>query len=979
MASDTILYTILQQSSLDKYYENFTSQGIENPESLVALTMQDYPAFGITSMHDREMMFALIQRIKENKATTRSSRTLDPLLSGSEVAAKKPRVSTNDSPALEKAKSKTFVRESQSKQEKRITLTPIKSQAPVGYNYGVPSSKPKSKGAAKQMFQAPSHASHESRIRVCVRKRPLSRDEKESGEEDVAAVNARDSIVISSPKVAVDLKKYTQQYPFMFDEVFDERYTNREVYERTAKPMVNAIFSRGVKATCFAYGCTGSGKTHTMLGTEDIPGLYLLAASDIFTVLHSSHHGHGISMWISFYEIYCGQLFDLLNGREKLFARENATHQVCIAGLTHKRVENVEQLMEVIESGGNARSTGATGVNADSSRSHAILQLELKADSSGEGIGRFSFIDLAGSERAVDVTDTDKQTRMEGAEINQSLLALKECIRSLDQESRHTPFRQSKLTQVLKDSFVGNTMTCMIANISPSLSSCENTLNTLRYADRYYLGRVYRVKELKKEGTLATPARPVTVHGTDSKSWPDSTQASDTASYGSDLGKVTSQNARLQMSKSQNTAHLQKALKRLKMDEAELTGGNARPHTMATPSRTSASVSSGSTKTVRSTRAPETSSEGTQGVPRLATKRITNVLKVNEEVPSDEEVPRGVSRGRVNPSTAERRTKSRFTNRAGKAENMEHVNMEQVSDASQNKTQDKRDVKGLKEPNQEVLEDSTEVSGNSDASQRRFYGYEGNGKGRKKAGEVKTSRFAQRSRDYRSVGNVNAQSSLSSRGFSIGDEEVSGKPGGAKKTEKPTGGRAVIGDSCTSGNEGRVVDEEKPPRKQAPIVTSISCTKSMVVESRGEQRGSHQEMGGEEGGDQEVSPNMNNRYSKRIKARLARLFNGKTGEESHTITVDESPVRPTRHLEPIPASKTSPCAITDEQVVAAHHTHLAMVTGLCHEEMVLLKHIDKGEQDFVEYVAQLEDILIQKQACIDNLQEKLLRWKSRCT
>lgn len=102
-----------------------------------------------------------------------------------------------------------------------------------------------------------------------------------------------------------------------------------------------------------------------------------------------------------------------------------------------------------------------------------------------------SFIDLAGSERGADTIDQNKQTRLDGAEINKSLLALKECIRALDLEKKHLPFRGSKLTQVLKDSFTGNSKTTMIANVSPANSCCEHTLNTLRYADR--------VKELKKE------------------------------------------------------------------------------------------------------------------------------------------------------------------------------------------------------------------------------------------------------------------------------------------------------------------------------------------------------------------------------------------------------------------------------------------------------------------------------------------------
>ena len=112
-----------------------------------------------------------------------------------------------------------------------------------------------------------------------------------------------------------------------------------------------------------------------------------------------------------------------------------------------------------------------------------------------------SFIDLAGSERGADTIDQNKQTRLDGAEINKSLLALKECIRALDLEKKHLPFRGSKLTQVLKDSFTGNSKTTMIANVSPGSSCCEHTLNTLRYADR--------VKELKKQGEAAAQSAPI--------------------------------------------------------------------------------------------------------------------------------------------------------------------------------------------------------------------------------------------------------------------------------------------------------------------------------------------------------------------------------------------------------------------------------------------------------------------------------------
>ena len=151
-------------------------------------------------------------------------------------------------------------------------------------------------------------------------------------------------------------------------------------------------------------------------------------------------------------------------------------------------VESVEQLMGVISFGLSVRTTGVTGANLDSSRSHGILQITMRNEK-GQNTGKISFIDLAGSERGADTMDQNKQTRMDGAEINKSLLALKECIRALDQDKKHTPFRGSKLTLVLKDSFIGNCKTLMIANLSPAASCCEHTLNTLRYADR--------VKELR--------------------------------------------------------------------------------------------------------------------------------------------------------------------------------------------------------------------------------------------------------------------------------------------------------------------------------------------------------------------------------------------------------------------------------------------------------------------------------------------------
>ena len=258
--------------------------------------------------------------------------------------------------------------------------------------------------------------------------------------------------------------------------------------------MIAAAFVNKATVSCFAYGQTGSGKTYTMMGNANAkdlknPGLYLLSSYDVFSFLQKKEYAH-LEIWVSFYEIYCNKLFDLLNGKNFLQAREDGKGNICIVGLVEKQIINLKNLMNLIDFGLKSRTTGVTGANDDSSRSHAILQIVLR-DQNGDTHGKISFIDLAGSERAVDTIDTNKQTKIDGAEINKSLLALKECIRAMDQGSLHKPFRGSKLTLVLRDSFIGNCNTLMIANISPCLSCSEHTLNTLRYADR--------VKELRKE------------------------------------------------------------------------------------------------------------------------------------------------------------------------------------------------------------------------------------------------------------------------------------------------------------------------------------------------------------------------------------------------------------------------------------------------------------------------------------------------
>jgi len=333
-------------------------------------------------------------------------------------------------------------------------------------------------------------------ISVCVRKRPLNKKETNKREIDVITIPNKDTTTVHECKLKVDLTKYLENHKFRFDYSFDEESTNELVYRYTAKPLVETIFKEGV-ATCFAYGQTGSGKTHTMGGDfsgkqqDCAKGIYSLAATDVFKLQKTKYRSQDLIVAASFFEIYSGKVFDLMNKRKKLQVLEDGKAQVQIVNLSEVVVNSATDVLKMIEHGMKTRTSGTTSANSNSSRSHAVFQIILRKRSHGKDgtlgplHGKFSLIDLAGNERGADTISADRQTRLEGAEINKSLLALKECIRALGRKGAHLPFRASKLTQVLKDSFMGDrAKTCMIAMVSPGMSSTENTLNTLRYADR---------------------------------------------------------------------------------------------------------------------------------------------------------------------------------------------------------------------------------------------------------------------------------------------------------------------------------------------------------------------------------------------------------------------------------------------------------------------------------------------------------------
>ena len=335
------------------------------------------------------------------------------------------------------------------------------------------------------------------KICICVRKRPVSEKELKKLDHDcVTCITNSGSVWVHTAKLKVDgITKYLDHSSFRFDHSFHEKEETQQIYQKTVMPLVDYVLSTvGGRMTVFAYGQTGSGKTFTMNGIQK------MVVDDLFMLLEGADEAYAsedcgclrlsdTTVTVSFFELYGGRVQDLLNNRKKLKILEDGKGEIVVADLEEFEATDGEELLELIEKGGNLRTTHATEANDASSRSHAVCHINLRSKQSSRLLGKISLVDLAGSERGADTKSNNRQRRAESAEINKSLLALKECIRALDTTSKigntHVPYRGSKLTMVLKDCFTSKlAKTTMIATVSPGSSSADHTINTLRYADR---------------------------------------------------------------------------------------------------------------------------------------------------------------------------------------------------------------------------------------------------------------------------------------------------------------------------------------------------------------------------------------------------------------------------------------------------------------------------------------------------------------
>jgi len=246
----------------------------------------------------------------------------------------------------------------------------------------------------------------------------------------------------------------------------------------------------------FAYGPTGTGKTYTMLGSSSVAGLCHLSLKDIFQRKKEKTLSE-VLIHVSYVEIYNESIRDLLIPKDKdsnvyLDLREDPIKGVSLSGATEIRVDCVEEVMNLLFQGNKRRMTEATNANQTSSRSHAVFQITVAISPKTKDInierisGKLSLIDLAGSERGT-VTENRGMRLREGAKINQSLLALANCINALGDRTKKgsfVPYRDSKLTRMLKDSLGGNCKTVMLVTTAPTSSQFEETVNTLKYANR---------------------------------------------------------------------------------------------------------------------------------------------------------------------------------------------------------------------------------------------------------------------------------------------------------------------------------------------------------------------------------------------------------------------------------------------------------------------------------------------------------------
>lgn len=358
--------------------------------------------------------------------------------------------------------------------------------------------------------------SFKENFKTFVRVRPFLERELKSG-SDFTITDISDSkkdlhvydFVVNNLKSHAEIKKmlknpkHYQVHTFTFDYLFDAESTQEEVYDTTSKRSIE-FFLKGYNASILAYGQTGTGKTFTIEGEKENPGIIYQVVGDVLNNLEGEKD---TTLTASYLQIYNEQLNDLLTNKKKNLDIKKAKHfGVFVENLTEKTISTLESAYDIIAKGSNNRTTASTKANDQSSRSHAvfILKLERKASEKEKIVSKLFLVDLAGSER-IAITGVKGARLEEAKKINTSLSELSNVILSLSKPGKnHVTYRNSKLTRLLENSLGGNSFTSLIATVSPSHISLNETISTLKFASRAkkIKNKVTKNKIKSKDGHL---------------------------------------------------------------------------------------------------------------------------------------------------------------------------------------------------------------------------------------------------------------------------------------------------------------------------------------------------------------------------------------------------------------------------------------------------------------------------------------------
>ncbi|AWP19679.1 putative kinesin-like protein KIF13B-like [Scophthalmus maximus] len=347
----------------------------------------------------------------------------------------------------------------------------------------------------------------DSNVKVAVRVRPMNRREKDLKTKCVVEMEGNQTVLhpaitnMNKGDPRNQPKAFAYDYCFWsMDESQKDKFEGQDVvFQCLGESLLDNAFM-GYNACIFAYGQTGSGKSYTMMGSSEQPGLIPRLCSSLFgRTVQEACEGESFTVEVSYMEIYNEKVRDLLDpkgNRQALRVREHNVFGPYVDGLSRLAVACYKDIESLMSEGNKSRTVAATNMNEESSRSHAVFNIilthtlmDLKSGTSGEKVSKLSLVDLAGSERAAKTGAAGERLK-EGSNINKSLSTLGLVISALaDQgagknKSKFVPYRDSVLTWLLKDSLGGNSRTAMVATISPAADNYDETLSTLRYADR---------------------------------------------------------------------------------------------------------------------------------------------------------------------------------------------------------------------------------------------------------------------------------------------------------------------------------------------------------------------------------------------------------------------------------------------------------------------------------------------------------------